>query len=395
MRLLLLSFYYPPDLSAGSFRASALVKALLEADPALEIVLVTTIPNRYRSYAAQAPALETQGRLTIHRVQLPAHRNGFIDQMLTYGVYAQAVWKVARQGSFDFIMATSGRLMTAALAATLSRWLRRPLYLDIRDIFVETIGDVLPTGLSLVSGPVFSLLERYTISQASAVNLVSGGFLPYFEPRYPRQHFETFTNGVDDDFITPARAGVASAGRPLRITYAGNMGDSQGLEIILPELAARLAGRATFRIIGDGGGRARLEREIAARGLANVTIEPPVARDRLVEIYDEADVLFLHLNDRDAFTRVLPSKLFEYAATGKPILAGVTGYCASFMRSEVTNASVFPPCQPAEAVTALETLSLLPAPRTDFVAKYRRTTLMAAFAQKILTVGRARHSRSD
>ena len=46
------------------------------------------------------------------------------------------------------------------------------------------------------------------------------------------------------------------------------------------------------------------------------------------------DVLFLHLNDYSAFRKVIPSKIFEYAATGKPIVAGVSGYAAEFLRHE-------------------------------------------------------------
>ena len=56
----------------------------------------------------------------------------------------------------------------------------------------------------------------------------------------------------------------------------------------------------------------------------------PVSRSDLFDEYKNADVLFLHLNDYAAFRKVLPSKIFEYAATGKPILAGVAGYMQNF-----------------------------------------------------------------
>jgi hypothetical protein len=52
MRILLLSFYYQPDLCAGSFRATAMVKALLKRLPAgAHLEIVTTAPNRYVSYS--------------------------------------------------------------------------------------------------------------------------------------------------------------------------------------------------------------------------------------------------------------------------------------------------------------------------------------------------------
>ena len=59
------------------------------------------------------------------------------------------------------------------------------------------------------------------------------------------------------------------------------------------------------------------------------------------ETYIQADVLFLYLNDHDAFKKVLPSKLFKYSAMGKPVWAGAAG---EFERSAVMNAVVFNPC---------------------------------------------------
>ena len=46
MKILFLSYYYPPDLSAGSFRAEALISGLSKIKN-IDIDLLTTFPNRY------------------------------------------------------------------------------------------------------------------------------------------------------------------------------------------------------------------------------------------------------------------------------------------------------------------------------------------------------------
>src|SRR5690606_21538407 len=152
----------------------------------------------------------------------------------------------------------------------------------------------------------------------------------------PDRQFSYHTNGVDDEFAEPVapptRASSAAADR-LRIVYAGNMGDGQGLHRIMPELARRLGPSVEFRLIVDGGRRTDLAHALAAAGVQNVTLVPPMSRAALRAEYASASVLFLHLNDLDAFKRVLPSKIFEYAATGQPILAGVAGYAAEFLRT--------------------------------------------------------------
>lgn len=386
MKLLILSFYYHPDLSAGSFRTSALVKALLEQLPAdAQIELITTLPNRYSSFTNDAPEYEVHPRLTVHRVALPAHQSGMIDQSKAFLSYARGVLKLVKGKQYDLVYATSSRLMTAALGSLVARWLHAPLYLDIRDIFVDTIKDVLPRKMTLFLKPIFSLLESWTIRRADKVNLVSAGFLPYFKSRYSKQQFSLFTNGIDDEFIqAQPENDVASGQGVLDVLYAGNMGEGQGLHAIIPPLAKRFEGRLRFRLIGDGGRRKQLADSLAAAGCSNVELLAPVNRDTLIDEYKAADVLFLHLNDHDAFRKVLPSKLFEYAALGKPIWAGVAGYASEFVNTNISNAVTFSPCCAEEAVKSFEQLELRTVARVDFVERFSRVNIMKDMACDVM-----------
>ena len=55
LKILVLSFYFKPDLSAGSFRATALVDALKEIMPIDgQIDVLSTSPNRYSSFVVEA-----------------------------------------------------------------------------------------------------------------------------------------------------------------------------------------------------------------------------------------------------------------------------------------------------------------------------------------------------
>lgn len=386
-RLLLLSLYYPPDLSACSFRSAALVKALCARDPSLEIDVVTSLPNRYHSFTIEAPEREVHGGVTVHRIALPTHRSGMVDQARAFARFAAAASRLARARDYDLVYATSSRLMTASLGARIASRMGAPLYLDIRDIFVETIGDVLGDARAVVLSPMLSQLERWTIRRATRVNLVSRGFASWFDSRYPDRQFSYHTNGVDDEFAQPVAAPTRPAGAVadrLRIVYAGNMGEGQGLHRIMPELARRLGPSAEFRLIGDGGRRTDLANALAAAGVQNVTLVPPMSRAALRAEYANASALFLHLNDLDAFKRVLPSKIFEYAATGQPILAGVAGYAAEFLRTEVKNAAVFAPCDAEGAVQAVRSLEMGVRSRAPFVERFRRTRIMDAMAADVL-----------
>jgi glycosyltransferase involved in cell wall biosynthesis len=127
-------------------------------------------------------------------------------------------------------------------------------------------------------------------------------------------------------------------------------------------------------------------------GLSNVQLLPPVSRDELIDAYKSADVLFLHLNDYEAFKKVLPSKIFEYAALGKPILAGVEGFAKDFINQNVSNAEVFEPGNSVGAVKALERLSLIEQPRAEFIKKHSRKHIMEDMANDIIAfVGEKDH----
>lgn len=387
VRILLLSFYYPPDLAAGSFRAEALVKALLEQNNCkLHIDLITTQPNRYHSYSAPAESYQGFSRLSIKRIDLPTHKSGVVDQAKAFVSYALGASKAARGKDYDLVVASSSRLMTAALGASISFQSKTPLYLDIRDIFVETLPELYPGMVGRAMTYFFSWVERLTIRQATQINLISPGFLSYFNERYPHKVFSTHTNGVDDLFLQPlgTTENPSAPSTELKIVYAGNIGAGQGLERIIPAMAEQLKGIAHFYIIGDGGAAGKLRHALESKNVSNVKLIAPTKRSNLVDYYQEADILFLHLNTFKSFRRVLPSKLFEYAATGKPILAGLAGYAKQFTKSKIANATVFEPGDIDGAIKALNRLDLSSICRATFVEDYSRVSIQQRMARDVL-----------
>lgn len=360
-----------------------MAKALIEADPTLDLEVLSTQPNRYVSFAVPADRIEERGRLSVHRFDLPRHSSGMQDQSRAFLSFArQVLWHV-RDRRYDAVLATSSRLMTATLASLVARWKGLPLYLDVRDIFVDTIGDVFPARVTRWAARPLDLLERWTMSRARHINLVSEGFREYFAHRYPQVPVTFFTNGIDDEFIGIEAGQSRKTSGATEVLYAGNIGEGQGLHLIVPELAQRLP-NFRFRIIGDGGRVAALRNEISSRGLGNVFLEPPVKRSELIAASLRSDILFLHLNDYPAFRKVLPSKLFEYGALGKPVWAGVAGYAAEFVRSEISNSAVFPPCDVEEAVRSLAGLRLVDTPRPAFVRRFSRREITNRLAADIL-----------
>ena len=381
MRILVLSFYYQPDLCAGSFRTSALVEQLNELN--VDVEVVTTMPNRYATFKSEAREFEAQENLKVYRLLLPEHNSGMLDQIRSfYSFYNQAM-KLTSARKYDIVYATSSRLFTAFLGKRISRKQSVPIYLDIRDIFLDTLKDVLSPLIFRLVSPILSMFEKYTFDNVNHINLVSKGFGKYFKEKSNCDSYSFFTNGIDDEFINKDFS-ITTRKNQLSVLYAGNIGEGQALHRIVPGLAL-LGSDYKFTIIGDGGERSKLV--AACDGINNVEILHPVNRRELIEKYKQADVLFVHLNDYDAFKKVLPSKLFEYGATGKPILAGVAGYAAEFITTEIINASVFAPTNVEQAFIGLTKLKLEQSPREDFINKFQRSKIMLKLSQSIINSG--------
>lgn len=136
-----------------------------------------------------------------------------------------------------------------------------------------------------------------------------------------------FPNWVDTDLIRPLkdsnalRATLGVATDTPVLLYSGNMGEKQGLEVIVEVARAFEASteKALFVLCGDGAARRRIER--AAAGLTNVRFIPLQPIERLNELLNLADIHLLPQRS-DAEGLVMPSKLTAIMASGKPVVAG-------------------------------------------------------------------------
>jgi glycosyltransferase involved in cell wall biosynthesis len=388
VKLLVLSFNYQPDFCAGSFRSTALVKYLrqeIDLDDTIEVI--TTMPNRYRSLINPASAYEKQGNVVIRRVPLPKHNNGFIDQSIAFVAYANEVLKLVQNQQYDVVYASSARLFTGFLGAKIANDKNIPLFLDIRDIFTENIRDIFKNKIvKFIILPIFKKIEKYTIQSATHINFVSEGFRDTFE--FYKGKTTYFTNGIDEVFL--GKKYEKNHSQELKIiTYAGNIGEGQGLEKIIPQVAKRLQGKYIFNIIGDGGTKQKLSRKLIDLQSDNVNLISPINQEDLIQYYQKSDYLLLHLNDYKAFEKVLPSKIFEYGATNKTIIAGVSGYAEKFIQENLENVIIFKPNDAESLVKILENHQPIQVDRTDFIEKYNRENIMRSMAESLLLVTKA------
>lgn len=387
MKILFLSFYFEPDLCAGSFRNSPLASMLKKkVSKDSEIIVITTQPNRYKSYSLKADSYEERGKLKIHRIDIPTHNSGMKDQIKSFYSFYKNALRISKGYEFDLVYASSSRLFTAYLGRKISRKINVPYYIDVRDIFVDSMKNILRNRiikLSVIS--ILKYIELKTFKQAKHINLISEGFYPYFKKKYPEASYSFFSNGVDDVFIESKKE-ERKQDKVFNIVYAGNIGQGQGLEKIIPDAAKALGSKYKFEIYGDGGTKQKLKDRIHELNLSNVHLKNPINREGLLKVYNEADFLFVHLNDFKAFEKVLPSKVFEYGAYSVPIIAGVGGFAKKFISENIENTIVFTPCDYNELISMLKTYEYKRVTRASFVEKYRRSRINSEMASSIINL---------
>lgn len=386
MNILFLSFYFEPDLCAGSFRNTALFKSLMTKMSNDDFVhVITTMPHRYSTYQVFGHEHEEGKNYVIDRVPIPKHKEGIKGQIKSFLVYYTNTKKLTKDKKYDLVYASSSRLFTAYLGKRCALKNNCPLYLDIRDIFVESIRYVYKNNpfISIPFVFLLSKIEKYTFKNANHINLVSEGFNYYFS-RYPKPSYSYFTNGIDEEFIEARKQDLVVNNNPKLIVYAGNIGKGQGLEKVVPEAAEKLGKGYKFLVIGEGGTKGLLLKRVKELGLDNVELLKPLSRKDLIQYYLKADYFFFHLNDLEHHKYVLPSKMFEYGAFDKPIIAGVAGYPREFIVTNLTNYIVFEPTKVDEFVAKFKIMEYKREKRDMFVDKFNRDNIMSAMANDIL-----------
>jgi glycosyltransferase involved in cell wall biosynthesis len=109
-------------------------------------------------------------------------------------------------------------------------------------------------------------------------------------------------------------------------------------------------------LVGDGATREELEEEAQRRGLDNVIFTGRIDRGEVPDLLNAVDACLVHLRRQELFESVLPSKIFEAAGMGKPIVLGVKGSAAKLVTAANAGICIEPEDENA-LVAAIEMLA--------------------------------------
>lgn len=224
----------------------------------------------------------------------------------------------------DVILGSSVHLLAVLAADLLARHFRTHFVMEVRDLWPQTLVDVgFLTDRSLLTRTLRAL-ETYLYRRAERIIVL-----------LPRASEYITTLGVDAAKIHWIPNGVPLARLPLEkkqqvgkpeftLMYLGAHGQVNALNVLLDAAAILRSGGYTslrFVLVGDGPEKTPLVRERDKRGLDNVIFHDPVPKDCVPSVLEEADAFVLILQDLALYKYgVSLNKLFDYMASGKPVL---------------------------------------------------------------------------
>lgn len=364
MRILLLTQYFAPEVTAASVRLLPLAAGLAARGHQVEVVC--EVPNH-----PEGVVREGYRRRPFVRRRLQGFSVRYVwvraspvktqrSRMLFYGSYALsgALAGIAARRP-DVVLASSPPLPGAAAAMAVARLRRVPWVMDVRDPWPEA-----PVALGELSDKraiaALERLERRLYASAAAVVTVTEPFRDGIVAKLAAPEKVTvIPNGTTDAWLEAGESEEdrRDLGMPedrFVLTYAGNVGLAQGLDAAI-DAAALLDDGFQLQIVGSG---PRLEsvRERASRlppgRVVFRGLVPPEAAARYLRASDASLVPLGGIPERQ---RSVPAKLFDCSAIGRPVIVSAGGE-ATRLVGAADAALCIPPDDPTELAAAVRRL---------------------------------------
>jgi glycosyltransferase involved in cell wall biosynthesis len=272
--------------------------------------------------------------------------------------YARGPWG-------DALLVPEFRHKDVPLARLLSSVSGRPLVVDPLvsrfDTKVDDWGSAAPGSLQADHN---RRIDRATVRFADLLLCDTPEHARYFQEQYrvPQERCAVVPVGFDDTVFRPLPEPPPA---PFRVAFYGSYLTLHGIDVIVAAAAALRDDDIRFTLVG-GGQTFEHARSAAARGLP-IDIVPPLAPAALVARLAQAHVLLGIFGTSPKAARVVPNKVYQGLALGRPLVTADTPAIRAFFEPGVHLETV-PAGDPGALAQAIRALRADPERRARLAA---------------------------
>lgn len=334
-RILVVSQHYWPE----NFRVTDLCEGLVAQG--IQVDVLCGLPNYplgkwYEGYRYTGPRRQVHNGVNIIRAgEIPRRGNTGPMIFLNYVSWPLfALFSLPRlRGRYDAVLCYNTSPVLMSFPAILYAKLHRvPLTNYVLDIWPENLYSVLPVKNKILRA-IAQGVSNWHYRRADRLIAMSDSLRRRLAQvgRKPEESIAVIPQYCEDFYAVPADPGELAekfAGR-FNLVFTGNFSPAQSLDTVIEAACiAREKGAADLHLllVGDGMSRPALEELVRRRGAEDlVTFWGSVAPTEIPAFCAVADGLVCPLADSPDLGMTVPAKLASYMASGKPVLASITG----------------------------------------------------------------------
>lgn len=324
-----------------------------------DVTVLTGFPNHptgeihaeYREKIRKLVFFEKiQGIKVIRTWLYPLPNRRSYERILNYSSF---LFSASLTGSFikkpDVIIASSPPLFVGLIGYWLGLIKRVPLIFEVRDLWPESI---VQTGMLNTNSLPINFLDKlanFLYKRCTSIAVVTEEFKnELVRKRNILPHkIAIVENGVEVDLFRPysnSEDGVRrrlGLGGKYVVSYIGTVGVAHGLDTVLrvASILKNEISNLVFLIVGEGAERENLVRAKLDNNLNNVIFINERPKEEIPSLINASDVCLVLLRKTEVFKTVLPSKMLEFMACGKPIVLGVDGQARKIL--EEANGGIY------------------------------------------------------
>jgi glycosyltransferase involved in cell wall biosynthesis len=334
MNILMINPYALPPDQPGGTRHFSLARALQEQGHTVAIAAsafdhVTRASRLERGQGFRRSRPEGVPFLWLRTPPYRGNGAGRLWNMLAFARAVERVLPRHLEERPDVVVGSSPHPFGARAALRLARRLGVPFVLEIRDVWPESLVEVM--GVHRLHPVVWALgrIERELYRNADHIITL----LPRVAGRVAEKGGDPraitwVPNGIDLGLVPSPAA--PREGETFTLMYAGSHGITNALEVLVDAAAllqareAQLPKRLALVLVGTGPEKPRLEARARALGLRNLTFLPPVPKREVYALLQEADAFWVSSRDSGLWEMGISfNKLYDFMAMARPTLIGV------------------------------------------------------------------------